>query len=132
MALPTFAPGVGPFSSGRGRWTVDTAYLSPAERYAAASLYLALVTAESIRCADGSGPVVIEGPFARNRLFCSALSAIGGYPVAPSETSTGTTLGAALLATGTMPLRSLPRTPVAPLSHPALAAYVEEWRRRAG
>ena len=82
-----------PSPPAKGRWSVDSAGLSPGERNAAASLYLALVTAESIRCAGGAGPVVIEGPFARNHLFCSALSAIGGYPVERSETSTGTTPG---------------------------------------
>jgi sugar (pentulose or hexulose) kinase len=130
MALPTFVSGVGPFPAAKGQWTADRSRLSAGERHAAASLYLALVTAESIRCASGSGPVVIEGPFARNRLFCSALSAIGGYAVEPSETSTGTTLGAALLATGRVPKRAT-ENPVAPLAHPALARYVEEWRRAA-
>jgi sugar (pentulose or hexulose) kinase len=129
MALPTFVPGVGPFPKSKGRWAGDPATLSAGERHAAASLYLALVTAESIRCADGSGPVIVEGPFARNGVFCSALAAIGGHQVEPSETSTGTTLGAALLATGQPPKRSTQPKPVAPLRHPALAGYVETWRR---
>ena len=132
MALPTFAAGVGPFPASAGRWSVDPAALSAAERNAAASLYLALVTAESIRCAGGSGPVIIEGPFARNRIFCAALAAIGPHEVVPSETSTGTTLGAALLATGRTAKRPAPPAGIAPLAHPALAAYVQAWRRMAG
>ena len=132
MALPTFAPGVGPFPAAKGRWSVDSAGLSPGERNAAASFYLALVTAESIRCAGGTGPVVIEGPFARNHLFCAALSAIGRYPVERSETSTGTTPGGALLATADMAKWHSPPKPVAPLSHAGLASYVEAWRRAAG
>jgi sugar (pentulose or hexulose) kinase len=131
MALPTFVPGVGPFRRGKGRWTTDAAALSPGERNAAASLYVALVTAESIAAAGGSGPVIVEGPFARNRVFTGALAAIGGYRVEPSETSTGTTLGAMMLATGRLPERDASPAPVEPLSHPALAGCVEAWRRAA-
>ena len=131
MALPTFAPGVGPFPHGKGRWSAEPATLSPGERTAAASLYLALVTAESIRAAGGSGPVIVEGPFAANRIFCGALSAIAGTPVEPSERSAGTTLGATLLATGKLPRRVLSQAAAERLVHPGLAGYREAWRAAA-
>jgi hypothetical protein len=40
-------------------------------------------------------------------------------------------LGTLMTATGTLPRRSRPRETSAPLAHPALAAYVAEWRARA-
>ena len=67
MALPTFAPGTGPFGRGAGRWTADAAGLSPGERVAAASLYCVMVTETCLSLAGADGPVIVEGPFARNR-----------------------------------------------------------------
>jgi sugar (pentulose or hexulose) kinase len=131
MALPTFVPGVGPFPKGQGRWSTDPDALSPGERVAVASLYLALVTAESMAAAGAAGPVILEGPFASNALYCAALSSITGAPVAPSGRRTGTTIGAALLATGSLIGRAAAQTPVDRLQHPALAAYVEAWRAAA-
>jgi sugar (pentulose or hexulose) kinase len=131
MALPTFVPGVGPFPKGGGRWSADPDALSPGERVTAASLYLALVTAESMAAAGAAGPVIVEGPFASNGLFCATLSAITGAPVAPSGRRTGTTIGAALLATGKPIGRAAPPAPVERLQHPALAGYVEAWRTAA-
>ncbi|TGS56607.1 homoserine dehydrogenase, partial [Mesorhizobium sp. M3A.F.Ca.ET.201.01.1.1] len=46
----------------------------------------------------GDGPTTVEGPFAQNRLFIRMLAAATGRPVIASETSTGTSIGAALLA----------------------------------
>ena len=56
MALPTFVPGVGPFPTARAAGRANPATLSPGERNAAASLYLALMTAESMACAGAAGP----------------------------------------------------------------------------
>jgi sugar (pentulose or hexulose) kinase len=98
MALPTFSPGTGPFPDGTGRWTVDPDTLSPGERTAAASLYCALMTAEMLGRMAADGPTIVEGPFARNRLFLEALGALTGRPVLASDGATGTSAGAALLA----------------------------------
>ncbi len=43
MALPSFAPGTGPYAFLDGHWTIDPSGLSAGERIAAASLYCALV-----------------------------------------------------------------------------------------
>ncbi len=129
MALPTFVPGVGPFPRGKGRWSRDPAALSAGERNAAASLYLALMTAESLMLAGAAGPIIVEGPFARNDVFCSALSAIAGRPVEPSDAGTGTMLGTLMTATGRLPKRPPARKPAAPLRHPAFGGYVEAWRK---
>ena len=78
-----------------------------------------------LEIAGAAGPVVVEGPFAANRLYCSALSAIAGTPVAPSGERTGTTLGAALLATGKLAARPAPPAPVEPLRH---AGFDPTWQ----
>ena len=128
MALPTFSPGTGPFPRGKGRWTHEPASLSPGERNAAASIYLALMTAESLSLVGAAGPTIVEGPFARNDLYCRALSAITGRPVEPSDSGTGTMLGTLMTATGKLPARAPPHPAPAPLKHPALRAYIGAWR----
>ena len=100
MALPTFAPGTGPFGKGQGHWTVDPAGLSPGERVAAASLYAAMVTETCLALAGADGPVIVEGPFARNRLFLAALAQRIPRPILAVPDATGTVDGAALLAFG--------------------------------
>ncbi len=131
MALPTFVAGCGPFPRGTGRWSQDPATLTPGERNAAASLYLAMMTAESLMLVSASGPTIVEGPFARNALYCGALSTITGRPVEPSDSGTGTMLGALMTVTGELPHRRALPAAVAPLSHPAFMDYVARWRKEA-
>ncbi len=131
MVLPTFTAGVGPFPNGKGRWTQPPETLSQGERNAAASLYLALMTAELLSLAGAGGPTIVEGPFARNDLYCRALSAITARPLEPSDSGTGTMLGTLMIATGKLPAHFARHAAPAPLKHPALAAYVEAWRAAA-
>ena len=100
MALPAFVAGNGPFGRRKGGWSIDPATLSPGERTAAASLYVALIAETCLTLTGAQGPVLIEGPFARNRLFLSALAARVDRPVIGRPDATGTTEGAALLADG--------------------------------
>jgi sugar (pentulose or hexulose) kinase len=130
MALPTFSPGTGPFPRGRGRWTHPPETLSPGEIDAAASLYLALMTAESLSLIGAGGTTIVEGPFARNALYCQTLSAITGRPVEPSDAGTGTMLGTLMTATGKLPVRAA-TPPSPPLAHPRLATYAEAWQAAA-
>ncbi|MDX7953037.1 carbohydrate kinase, partial [Lichenihabitans sp. Uapishka_5] len=97
MVLPSFAPGNGPFPRATGRWSHDPTTLTPAERTAAASLYAALMTATCLDLLGASGDTVIEGPFARNDLFCDALEGVLGRPVRAAGGGTGTSAGAAHL-----------------------------------
>jgi sugar (pentulose or hexulose) kinase len=132
MALPSFVPGVGPFAERHGNWSVAPETLAPSERTAAASLYLALMTTESMACADARGPTVVEGPFAGNRVFCSALAAKTGRLVLPSAGGSGTSRGAALLFD---PKRGLPTPddhPAEPLIHAGFTGYARRWRELAG
>jgi sugar (pentulose or hexulose) kinase len=131
MALPTFAPGTGPFGAGKGWWASDPSTLAPGERAAAASLYAALVTETCLALAGAEGPVIVEGPFARNGVFLAALAQLVRRSVIARPDATGTTEGAALLADGPEAkpdLRDPP--PIAPLAVD-LAAYTAAWRERA-
>ncbi len=129
MTLPTFAPGTGPFGTGEGRWTVDPAGLTPGARVAVASLYAALVTEACLSLAGADGPVIVEGPFARNRLFLAALAQRVPRPVLAEPDATGTVDGAALLADGPAAAPKLKDAPpVAPLAAD-LAAYAGAWQR---
>ncbi|TGR94919.1 carbohydrate kinase, partial [Mesorhizobium sp. M2E.F.Ca.ET.209.01.1.1] len=87
----------GPFPHRSAQW-VNAESLSPGQRFAAISFYLALMTSTCLELIGGDGPTTVEGPFARNPLFINMLAAATERPVVASETSTGTSIGAALLA----------------------------------
>ncbi|MCB8837189.1 FGGY-family carbohydrate kinase [Aurantimonas sp. VKM B-3413] len=133
MALPSFVRGTGPFPQRAGEWTVDPAGLSQAERTAAASLALALTTTVCLDLVGAEGPVIVEGPFARNGVYCDALSALAGRPVEAKPGLSGTAAGAALLALGTADASAVAgagseaeATAAKPIR--GLAAYAERWR----
>lgn len=131
MALPAFTSDVGPFPASEGRWTVPPEALTPGERTAAASLYLALVTAECMGLADAAGPTIVEGPFAANRTCCAALSAITGRGVIASGGTSGTSRGAAMLfGPGPAPTVAM-HEPVPPLANDTFEGYAREWKCRA-
>jgi sugar (pentulose or hexulose) kinase len=139
MVLPTFARGNGPFPNGIGRWTHPPESLTPAERAAAASLYAGLMTATCLGILRATGPTVVEGPFARNLLYLDVLEAATGRDVLGSESSTGTSGGAALLVLRDPAQSHEGAAGVAPsglLRAPTLArafkAYAEAWEQAAG
>ena len=68
-------------------------------RNCVASFYCALRTAECLKLIGALGPIYVEGPFAKNILFLEMLAVATNRVVYPSGAgSTGTSLGAALLA----------------------------------
>ena len=133
MALPSFVEGTGPFRA-RGCWlrgntTVDPTTLPVDQRAAAACLYTALVTETCLSLAGADGPVIVEGPFARNDLFLAALAGRIVRPVFADRDVTGTTRGAAMLAI--MPATRVAtanavEVPVEPLPL-SLDGYAERW-----
>ncbi|MDX8444078.1 FGGY-family carbohydrate kinase [Mesorhizobium captivum] len=97
LLLPSMQQGSGPFPHRAAEWR-NAERLSAGQRFAAISFYLALMTAACLDLIGGDGPTTVAGPFAQNRLFIRMLAAATGRPVVASETSTGTSIGAALLA----------------------------------
>ncbi len=132
MILPALVAGSGPFPDAAGRWTVEPSTLAPGERAAAVSVYLAMMASECLALTGAEGPVVIEGPFARNDLFRAMLAAATGRPVLAASGQTGTALGAALLfAEGAKPPpRDVGSAGGSDEPDPALCEYARAWRRR--
>ncbi|SHM37127.1 FGGY-family carbohydrate kinase [Roseibium suaedae] len=126
--LPAIEQRSGPFQGRKGGWSVPEDQLTPGMRKAAVSFYLALMTAECLRMIGADGPVIVEGPFARNELYRSMLEAAAGRPViAEGSSATGTSIGAAMLALGQV---SGDATVVAAqvLADPVLIDYARAWR----
>jgi sugar (pentulose or hexulose) kinase len=126
LALPAFSAQGGPW---RGRiGTVLGALPAMAgARSALASLYCALATDDLLDRLGADGPVVVDGPFARNPVYLGALAGLRGDVGVPS--GSGAAAGAARLARwGAGP----PADP-APAMTPApraldMAAYRARWR----
>lgn len=125
--LPSVEPGSGPFPGRPFAWS--GADLTPGERSAALSFYLALMTAECLSLIGAEGPVVVEGPFGRNALYLEMLAATTGRPVGAAGGEAQAGIGAALLAArpGALPpfRAHEPR-----LDRSAATRYAAEWRAR--
>ncbi|WP_353473961.1 FGGY-family carbohydrate kinase [Salipiger sp. H15] len=124
MLLPSVETSSGPFPGRHGDWTEA---LSPGEKSVALAFYLGLMTAECLSLIGAEGPVVVEGPFARNALLLDMLAAATGREVFCSASATGTSLGAALLAVQEAPASAVQRH--ARGGDPAaLEDYAAAWR----
>ena len=124
MLLPNIAPGSGPFPGKASHW-IGAEDASREERYAAACLYLSLMTDACLGLVGARGPVIVEGPFALNETYLKLLAAIAGREVMALPGSTGTSQGAALL-TGIRPGSSA-ETHFPPTEVPGLATYRTRW-----
>lgn len=96
MLLPSVVTTSGPFQDLQCRWTYEDAELNVGEHYTAVSFYLALMTSSCLELIGAKGDILVEGPFAKNVLFCKMLAAATNQRVIPSA-GTGTSIGAALL-----------------------------------
>lgn len=125
MLLPSVVSGTGPFPGATGDWRNEPQ--TDEGRCAAASLYQALMTMTCLDLIGSRGPIVVEGPFAANRVFRAALSTLSGRDVYASASHTGTSLGASFL-TGTKS-----NVPVALVTEKIthLNTYAKRWRERA-
>lgn len=133
MALPSFVPGSGPFPDARGQWTVPPETLTPGERCAAASLYLALMSNVCLDLLGASGETIVQGPFARNALFGDALASLTGRPLSITQGVTATGAGAARLLLPHLPVVTGTAAPGLPSAlHPALFTYAARWAELIG
>ncbi|NUB45805.1 carbohydrate kinase [Fertoebacter nigrum] len=129
MLFPTVEPSSGPFPGRQAEWTQPEP--QGGARMAALAFYLALMTAECLAITGADGPVIVEGPFAQNELYCAMLAVATGRAVQRAGSQTGTSIGAALLFGP--PARPVKVDPVADPQHrPAMQAYAAEWRGRVG
>ena len=133
LFMPSVVPGCGPFPDAEHRVVNAPSGLNPDETYVAASLYAALMTKACLDLTRAAGPIVVEGPFARNALYVEALSKATERSVIPVASSTGTSVGAALLALGPSE-RSMPQAGHAAGHHKlpkAFREYAAQWNRLA-
>jgi sugar (pentulose or hexulose) kinase len=126
LLLPSTQQGSGPYPHHAAQW-LDAEDMSSGQRFVAISFYLALMTATCLDLIGAGGPTVVEGPFARNRLFIRMLAAATARPVTASEAATGTSIGAALLAAEGSATGSKGEH-TEPPADPAWADYVRSWR----
>lgn len=124
---PSVQPDCGPFPGQLAGWLPAEPGIKTGTRMVALSYYLALMTAECLTITGAEGPIIVEGPFGRNKDYLSMLQAATGRDVMASTAATGTSIGAALMfapemteATEAMP------TPQAP--HP-LCDYAKAWQK---
>jgi sugar (pentulose or hexulose) kinase len=124
--LPATQQGSGPFPHHAAIW-LDADRITSGQRFAAISFYLAVMTAACLDLIGADGPTIIEGPFARNRLFTRMLAAATARPVIASEAATGTSMGAALLASDQASALGKGQQ-IEPPGDPAWANYARSWR----
>ncbi|WP_195818581.1 FGGY-family carbohydrate kinase [Roseobacter sp. MH60115] len=98
MLMPAVAPDTGPFKGYRSEWVGAAPPMGSAERGAAVALYLALVTAECLANIGHEGAIIVEGPFTANRIFLEMLAVATASDVHCASGVTGTSAGAALIA----------------------------------
>lgn len=127
MALPSAVPGCGPYPDRTLQW-LDAETASANECYIAACLYAALMTDACLGLLGADGPVIVEGPFAGNEAYLQALAAFTGREVVAVQGSTGTALGAGLLAGARPPVT--PTRIFAPQDG-SYSAYQAQWRLNA-
>lgn len=126
LLLPSTQQGSGPFPHQAATW-LDADRINDGQRFGAISFYLALMTATCLDLIGADGPTIVEGPFARNRLFVGMLAASIGRAVVASEAATGTSIGAALLASDQVTAHGKGER-AEPPTDPAWADYVSAWR----
>jgi sugar (pentulose or hexulose) kinase len=127
VLTPSIDPGSGPFQNRAPAW-IGTDGLTPGARTAVVSFYLAMMAATGLGLLDAEGDIVVEGPFGANGCFVRMLATATGRTVVVPGGTTGTSVGAALLALG-------PEARIAPstqeqriMPDAALAPYAARWR----
>ncbi|WP_246248851.1 FGGY-family carbohydrate kinase [Chelativorans alearense] len=131
--LPSVQQGSGPFPDRKSEWRGEAA--GTGEKQAAASFYLALMTATCLELVGAAGETIVEGPFAGNTLFTRMLAAATARPVIADLTgATGTSIGAALLAAEAHRDHEPQAQKSRPTASPGAAwdAYARAWKAETG
>ncbi|HEY8596163.1 MAG TPA: FGGY-family carbohydrate kinase [Devosiaceae bacterium] len=125
MLFPAVESGSGPFRGRRARWSEEP--LTDGQRVVATSWYLALMTHTCLQLVGGQGVTIIEGPLARNPDYLNMLAVVRPEGVETALSSTGTSVGAALLM---IPKPVVPNTRKVPrLQNVGMNAYADAWLR---
>ena len=134
MLLPAVVSESGPFIGRKTRWKSQEPSFGTGQRSAAVGFYLALVTARCLELIGHQGPIIVEGPFARNRCYYMMLSVATGAEIKAMNGTTGTSQGAALLSSFDMTVnygKGEEAMEVATEVIDLLQRYSEQWRKAA-
>lgn len=96
MLLPAVEPHSGPYQGYKAHWHGPEP--QGAARMVALGYYLAMMSKSCLDLIGAEGPAIIEGPFARNADYLDMLAALWPAGIEVAASSTGTAVGAALLA----------------------------------
>jgi sugar (pentulose or hexulose) kinase len=131
MVLPAVVSATGPFSGRKASW-LNEPPAGTGERAAAVGFYLALVTARCLELVGHEGPVVLEGPFAKNECYRRMLAVATGSDVLVTGGTTGTSQGAALLGVHSLPTGAIHTVAKATGSNATTewTDYLMEWKGR--
>lgn len=99
--LPAVVSQSGPFQGQDFVWTKPVQ--TGGEKMLALAWYLALMTRTCLDLIGARGPVIVEGPLARNGDYLDMLAALSADGVQLAAGDTGTTAGAVCLMTGRAP-----------------------------
>ena len=125
MALPTLAPGFGPYPNAVHRWCCEPT--QPDARRAASGLYAALAMDTALGLIDAREIILVEGRFAEAEVFVRALAALRpDTAVYVSHAHDGVPYGALRLSNPGLPPPGTLRR-VEPLAID-LTAYADRWR----
>ncbi|NRB20953.1 MAG: carbohydrate kinase [Rhodobacteraceae bacterium] len=127
MLLPAVDPLSGPYQGMEMRWHGACPSEKSGFRAVALSYYLALMTDTCLRLTGADGPIIVEGPFAHNAQYLAMLQAATGRPVLQSLSSTGTSIGAALLFVSDIEA-SKSKSIEAPENILQMVSYAVQWR----
>lgn len=127
MLLPAVDPLTGPYQGRNLSWHGAQPPEGSGLRAASLSFYLAMMTDTCLRLTGAKGPTIVEGPFAHNAQYLAMLEAATGRAVCYSTSSTGTSIGAALLfARDAMTTKT--KNVTMPENTLKMATYAEKWR----
>ncbi len=129
MLLPAVSPSTGPFQGRKMQWSGIEPPLGSGPRAVTLSYYLALMTDACLRLTGAEGPTLVEGPFAANPDYLAMLAAATERPVLRSGSSTGTSIGAALLLGASADLAKPDQVPGSEFKD-RLKDYAARWRAR--
>ena len=128
MLTPAVVADTGPFRGYPSGWVGPEPEVGTGTRAAAVALYLALVTAECLSNIGHKDTIVVEGPFASNRLYLEMLAVTAASQVYSAAGSTGTSAGAAMLVKGETDMRAEDTLSlISPANRASLEAYASVW-----
>ena len=132
ILMPALAAETGPFKGHQTGWVGGEPKIGTGTRGAAVALYLALVTAECLSNIGHDGAIIVEGPFASNRIFLEMLAVASSSQVSRASGTTGTSAGAAMLASGESISPPILDSfgPINAEMAAALQKYASDWRQK--